>query len=180
MMKSLLPLLVCLVLLPVSAAGVKNSAMLPRQISLRLNRQFPGWRFSRVSDDVTRFFSERWPDARPNLITGDFDGNRQLDYAILLEHSNFNEPGKAFSHVVEQLVFLKKGATYQLHILDQRAPANLELYITLARKGEAGREFNTQRIFRYPHDSISVSYFEKAGGTYIYRRGKFRYVIESD
>jgi hypothetical protein len=133
-----------------------------------------------VSDDVNRFFKERWPDARPNLISGDFDGNGQTDYAMLIEHRNFDKTGKDFTHLVEQLAFLKKGTSYKLYVLDQNTSATLELYLTLARKGEVGRAFSTQRKFRYPNDSISLSYFEKAGGTYIYRRGRFRYVTESD
>lgn len=179
-MTNLVPILLSLLLLPGSVAGARKSDKLPAEIRSSLNKKFPGWRFSEVSDDVNRFFKERWPEARPNLISGDFDGNGQTDYAVLIEHSNFDKTGKAFTHVVEQLAFLKKGTSYKLYILDQNTSATLELYLTLARKGEVGREFSTQRKFRYPNDSISLSYFEKAGGTYIYRRGRFRYVTESD
>jgi hypothetical protein len=179
-MTNLLPILLCLLLLPVSVAGGKISDQLPGQIRSTLNKRFPGWRFSEVSDDVQRFFKDRWPDARPNLISGDFDGNGQTDYAMLIEHTNFVKTGKSFTHVVEQLAFLKKGTSYKLYILDKNTSATLELYITLAGKGEECREFSTQRKFTYPNDSISLSYFEKAGGTYIYRGGRFKYVIESD
>jgi len=103
-----------------------------------------------------------------------------MDYALLIVHTNFDKSGKTFSHVVEKLAFLKKGARYKLYVLEESAPANLEVYLTLARKGEEGRDFHTRRKFRYPNDSVSVSYFEKAGGTYVYRQGRFRYVVESD
>jgi hypothetical protein len=141
--------------------------------------KFPGWQFSEVSSEVQQFFRERFADAHPNTIKGDFDGNGQMDYAVLVEHSNFDRSGKTFSHVVEILAFLKRGARYKLYILEETAPENPELYLTLA-KGEEGRNFQTQKKFKYPNDSIRVSYFEKAGGTYIYNKGGFRYVVESD
>jgi hypothetical protein len=145
-----------------------------------LDKRFTGWRFSEVSSDIKQFFRERPADARPNLIKGDFDGNGQMDYAMLIEHSNFDKSGVAYSRVVEKLAFLKRGTRYKLYFLEENAPANLELYLTLAKKGKEGRDFNTEKKFRYPNDSISVWYFEKAGGTYIYRKGGFRYVTESD
>lgn len=145
-----------------------------------MDKRFPGWRLSQVSDGVRQFFGERFPGARPNLIKGDFDGDGQADYAVLIEHGNFDRGGAAFSHVVEKLAFLRRGAGYRLYTLEEAAPANPELYLTLAGKGEEGVDFHTQRKFRYPNDSITVSFFEKAGGTYIYRKGRFRYIVESD
>jgi hypothetical protein len=179
-MKVLAVISLCLSLLPTAAARRVQSARLPEAISSTLDRKFPGWRFSEVSGGVRQFFGERFPRARPNLIEGDFDGDGRTDYAVLIEHTNFNRGGKAFTHVVERLAFLRRGAGYRLYALERSAPANPELYLTLARKGGQGRDFRTGRKFRYPHDSIGVSYFEKAGGTYVYRRGRFRYVNESD
>jgi hypothetical protein len=179
-MKSLLLLLLCFLMLSVSTANGKKPKQLPKAVSSILDKRFPGWRFSEVSGDVQQFFGERLAGARPNLINGDFDGNGQMDYAVLIEHSNFDKSGVAFSHVVETLAFLKRGAAYKLYTLEENAPANLELYLTLAKKGEEGRNFHTEKKFRYPNDSIHVSYFEKAGGTYIYSKGRFRHVVESD
>lgn len=179
-MKILKTISLCLLLLPMAGASSVKSEQLPEAITSTLDKKFLGWRFSEVSGDVQQFFGERFSDARPNLISGDFDGNGQMDYAVLIEHTNFDKRGKAFSHVVELLAFLKKGARYKLYILKESAPANLESYLSLAKKGEEGRDFHTQRKFKYPNDSISVSYFEKAGGTYIYRKGRFRHVVESD
>lgn len=179
-MKILLILLLCFLLTPIKVANGAESEQLPKAIRSILDKRFPGWRFSEVSSDVQQFFRERFPDARPNLIRGDFDGDGRMDYAMLIEHSNFNRRGAAFSNVVEQLAFLKRGVGYKLYFLDEYAPSNPELYLNLARKGEVGHDFKTERKFRYPNDSISISYFEKAGGTYIYRKGRFQYVIESD
>ena len=177
-MKILLPFLLCLLMLPITSAS--QSDQLPEAIKSTLNKRFPGWRFSEVGVGVRQFFRERFSEACPNLIKGDFDGNGQMDYAMLVEHSNFDKSGVAVTHVVEKLAFLKRGTKYKLYILEEYAPADPELYLNLARKGEESRDFQTRTKFRYPNDSISISYFEKASGTYIYRKGRFRYVIESD
>jgi hypothetical protein len=157
-----------------------KSGRLPEAVISILDKRFPGWRFSEVSNDVRQLFRERFPDSQPNLIKGDFDGNGQMDYAVLIEHSTLDKGGADSGHVVEKLAFLKRGTGYKLFILEENSSADLELYLNFARKGKESRVFTTQRKFRYPNDSIGVSYFEKAGGTYIYRKGKFRYVYESD
>ena len=175
----LILLLLCLLWLPAATASAQSN-QLPRAVTSILDTKYPGWRFSLVNDEVRRFFKERFPSARPNLISGDFDGNGKTDYAVLIEHTNFDKTGKAFTHVVETLAFLRKGRGYKLYVLRESQPADLEFYLTLARKGEEGSDFRTEKKYRYPNDSISISYFEKAGGTYIYDRGKFRYVLESD
>ncbi len=177
-MKILIPFLLCFLTLPITV--VSQSDQLSKAISSTLNKRFPGWRFSEVSVGVQQFFKERFPDARPNLIKGDFDGNGQMDYAMLIEHGNFDESEKGFTQVVEKLAFLKKGAKYKLYILEEYAPAQPILYLNLAKKGEVGKDFQNNTKYRYPNDSITISYFEKAGGTYIYRKGRFRHVLESD
>jgi len=179
-LKVLQAIFLCLLLGPATALGGDNSGRLPRAVTSALDRRFPGWRFSEVSGDVRQFLRERRPGARPDLIRGDFDGDGRTDYAVLIEHGNFDKRGKSFARVVEQLAFLRRGSGYKLSTLESSAPANPELYLTLAEKGAEGFDFHTRTKFRYPHDSIRVSYFEKAGGTYIYRGGRFRYVLESD
>ena len=179
-MKVLQAIFLCFLLAPAAALGRDKSARLPGAVKSALNKKFPGWRFSEVSGEVQQFLRERHPGARPNLIEGDFDGNRQTDYAVLIEHGNFDRRGKSFSRVVELLAFLRRGSGYKLFNLERTSPANPELYLTLARKGAEGFDFHADRKFRYPNDSIGFDYFGKAGGTYIYRRGRFRYVYESD
>jgi len=178
-MKVLRAIFFCLLLTP-TALGGDTPARLPESVKSVLDRRFPGWRFSEVSGEVQQFLRERHPGALPNLIKGDFDGNGQTDYAVLIEHGNFDRRGKAFGRVVELLAFLRRGSGYKLFTLERTSPANPELYLTLAGKGAEGHDFHAGRNFRYPNDSIGFDFFGKAGGTYIYRRGKFRYVYKSD
>lgn len=153
---------------------------LPDEIRGEMDRAYPGWRLSTVDEDIVEFLRERSSGSQPNLISGDFDGDGRLDYAILIEHTNFHEPDKAFTHVLEKLVFLKRRKGYKKLVMEERQPADSILYMTLAKKGATGRNFISGKSFTYPTDSIRISYFEKASGTYIYRNGKFRHIIEVD
>ncbi len=157
-----------------------QSVELPNQIVESLNVSYPGWRFSLVDAEVSDFVSERSPGAKPNLISGDFDGDGESDFAMLIEHSNFDEPGTAITHEMERLAFFRRGDGYTKYILEEASGANPIVYLTLAKKGTRGREFESGKEFKYANDSISISFFEKAGGTYIFENGKFRYVNESD
>ena len=170
----------CLLLAPATALSGDKSEQLPGAVKSALDRRFTGWRFSEVSGEVRQFLRERHPGARPDLIKGDFDGDGRTDYAVLIEHENFDRRGTSITHFVERLAFLRRGSGYKLFILEKGTPASPELYLRLAEKGAQGYNFHTDKKFRYPHDSIGVGYFGKAGGTYIYRRGRFRYVVESD
>ena len=179
-MKLLIVLSTLLFAIPFVVVGQINKPALPQSIRSTLDSHFQGWRFSQSDDDVKSHFADRLPSAQPNLITGDFDGNRQVDFAMLVEHKNFNEPGKTFTHLVETLVFLKKGVSYKLIRLQEPSPSSPEFYLTLARKGDEGQNLHTEKRFRYPNDSISTWFFEKAGGTYIWKKGRFIYITESD
>lgn len=153
---------------------------IPSDIRESLNVSYPGWRFSIVDAEVSDFISQRFPGAKPNLISGDFDGDGEADFAMLIEHTNFDEPGTAITHIMETLAFIKRGNGYTKYVLEEASGANPIVYLTLAKKGSRGREFESGKKFRYPNDSIGISFFEKAGGTYIFENGKFRYVNESD
>ena len=180
-MKILFPLcLLILTALVVSVTG-QQPIKLPKAISEMVNRTYPGWRFSEVTSEVNELFEQRFPSERPNLVTGDFDGDGGKDYAILIEHKDFRQPGEAFTHIRESLIFLKRGIGYKrIRLKDGGGPANPIVYINLAKRGTWSREFVTNKKFRYPTDSISISYFEKASGTYIYKKGRFHYVLECD
>jgi hypothetical protein len=61
--------------------------ILPRPVRTALDEKFPGWRLSPVVSRATEVVRRRSPRAQPNLISGDFDGNGQTDYAALIEYA---------------------------------------------------------------------------------------------
>lgn len=154
---------------------------LSTSIRATLDTKFSGWRLAEPSAAVRDFVAQRSPGSHPSLLVGDFDGNGQADYALLIEHTNFDGRGKAFTHVKQPLVFLGGTRGFTLIALDEPSPADPCVYLTLRRKGTEGFDFGANRKFSYPSDSIGYSYFDKAAsGTYIYTNGAFRYVTEAD
>src|SRR5882762_595693 len=59
---------------------------LPFPVKVMLDKHFPGWKFPEISDEDCQTVKQ-WdgPDAYPELIQGDFDGDGQIDYAVLIE-----------------------------------------------------------------------------------------------
>jgi hypothetical protein len=162
-------------------AETQPTSALPASIRAGLDAKYPGWRLAEASTAVQDFVERSSRGSRPSLLVGDFDGNGQSDYALLIEHANFDGRGKAFSHVKQTIAFLAAAGRFRLVALDQPSPADASVYLTLRKKGAAGFDFTANRKFTYPNDSIGYSYFEKAAsGTYIYTNGAFRFVIEAD
>jgi hypothetical protein len=77
-----------------------------------------------------------------------------------------------------------KGPRLELHILDSGIPTpepvSFSSGLVLGEKGREAYDYNTNRKFRYIHDAIILSDFEKSAVSYIYEKGKFRSVVTSD
>src|SRR5687768_13261718 len=95
-MKLLLSIVICF-MLPAMGFGQEPSLEIPREIRSMLDKRFPGWKFPEVDESVLSFLKERVsPAARPEIITGDFDGNKKPDHAVLIKHGKVHdESGKA-------------------------------------------------------------------------------------
>jgi hypothetical protein len=119
--------------------------------------------------------------AHPGLVSGDFDADGNEDFAALVEYPIKRPPGKAFDRLVVALAFIARADGYLLMRVNNPTPgpANNE-YITLRRRGTVGLDFQRGGHFRYQRDSIGLWWFEKGGGTYHYRNGRFHYLTESD
>lgn len=157
------------------AAG--SAGQLPVAIKSMLDRRFPGWKFMEVGDDIRHFIRERVSaDARPDLVTGDFDGNGQFDYALLIAHGRvLNNRGEVIGPKARLVVFLRKGGGYKLYELNE--PGD---YLTLGRKGAQGFDFHAGRKFKYRNDAVEVWMFGKSGWVYVYDKGKFRSIYSAD
>ena len=152
----------------------------PAGVRSALDRMHPGWRIAEVSRAVRAAVADRLGPV-PNVILGDFDGNGRQDVAVLIEYRNVAEPEKAFTHYAEIIAFLDTGRGYEAIRVDDRVPGpDPDRYLTLQKRGARGFDFEANTRFTYPHDSIGAWFFEKAGGTYIYDKGSFRFVLEED
>lgn len=177
-MNASLLLLLHFLLIPISASGQELSNQLPRTIQTSLNERFRGWNFAEVTEEIDRFLKER--GARPELIKGDFDGDARLDYAVLIVYGRvFNGVGEVIGKKESVIAFLRRGKGFRSYVLETN-PSNPEFYLALAKKGGDGYDFHADKRFKYRSDAIAVAFFEKAGGSYIYKNGRFRYLTTSD
>jgi len=150
---------------------------LPSIVRTELDKRFSGWRFPKVDEGIHRYLRENISaDTRPEFISGDFDGNGQLDYAVIIEHGvALGEDGNPVGHNTYVVAFLKSGDKLKFYMMDGGGE-----YIALIKKGEKGYEYGTGKNFIYKNDAIFSGYFEKGGSSYIYEKGKFRGITTSD
>jgi hypothetical protein len=161
-----------------SAFGARNySETLPSAARRMLGRRFPGWKFAEVNEEVRRFFETSMKGASPSLISGDFDGNGSRDYAAFISHGSLlNYLGKAIGPRHYLVVFLRKGARYRMYVMKD---ADGE-YLSLGRKGTKDYNYEEQKEIIYANDAVQLNYFEKAGASYVYEKGRFRAFVSSD
>ena len=171
-------LLPTLLLLPSMASG-NNVAKydLPIAIRIKLDKRFPGWRFANVGDEIRRALKEYAPEAQPELVRGDFDGNGKVDYALLIEQGeDFNNEGVAASRKIHLVALLRNRKGYRLYHV--ASPAGD--YLLLWKKGNRLYNYETQKKFILANDAVEAVTFEKAGTTYVYKKGKFRAILTGD
>jgi len=156
---------------------------LPSIVRAELDKRFPGWRFPKVDEGIHRYLRENISaDTRPEFISGDFDGNGQLDYAVIIEHGvALGEDGNLVGHNIYVVAFLKNGDKLKFYMVDDGGMVvDGGVFIALIKKGEKGYDYETDKNFIYKNDAIFSGYFEKGGSSYIYEKGKFRGIITSD
>ena len=157
--------------------GCEATPKLPRPIKVLLDRKFPGWQFPAVSEDDCHDV-KTWggKDAFAQLIQGDFDGDGQLDYAVLIEEeSGTDDRGLVSRPAVYIVAFLAKRNEYKMRIVTHEGGGSLQLM----RKGDGDYDYESQREFTYSHDTI-FSGVGMGGSSYLYENGKFRAIITSD
>ena len=150
--------------------GQTTSPIIPETIKIILDKEYPNWKFSEVSKDIYDFFEANRIRFHPNFISGDFNGNGERDYAVQITYKK--------DRIV--IAFLQRGKNFERHVLETHFDYHTDIYLWLLRKGEKGYDYETEKEFHYAHDSIGVMFFEKAGGSHVFEKGKFRRIVSSD
>lgn len=150
---------------------------LPSSMKSSLDKNFPGWSYLPVEEEVRTFLKEYVSEyARPDIIKGDFDGNGLVDYAVLIEEqTTLPKKAKAEMRMAHLVVFLTKAAGFQMKVLDPEGA-----YLVLLGRGDWDYSYETSEYFTYQNDAIFTGIFEKGGTSYLYEKGSFRSIITSD
>lgn len=91
-------------------AGIQPSDLLPSAARRAVDREFSAWRIAPTSERVAGRFKAAPMAPSPNVLVGDFDGNGQRDYALLIQYA---APGQ--EQRVQLIALLQRGSEIGLH-----------------------------------------------------------------
>ena len=140
---------------------------------MSLDSRFPEWQWGRVAQEIKRFHKEMYGVDYPLFIVGDFNGDNKDDYAMKL--TILSDGGMQDIAVA----FVSSDSTFSYHVLSQRK-SSYEVYMFLQPRGKQYYDFEADEQSIFSHDAIGMYVFEKAGGTFIFKNGKFEVVHTSD
>ena len=124
---------------------------LPSAFRLKLDQEYPGWEYAPIDQEIIDYYRANNFKGRPDLISGDFDGNGQADYAVCLV---YRKEERNFSALVALMASKAGIRSYVLdsgQVQDSAGLTNRWL-ISLMRKGEKDYDYVKDRDFVYEND----------------------------
>jgi len=125
----------------------------PEAVRKELDSTCAGWQLAPVTPEIAAEIKTRTPTWPPNLLPGDFNGDGQVDVAVLIECN-----GSA-----QLLAFLSSGSGFSKQVLEKPQPYDAREFLHLIR-GE------------YEHDAIGVEYEAIGGHAWVFRDGRWQSV----
>ena len=144
---------------------------LPSTIVADLNQRLPGWSLTLVKPEAVTFLKKYRPGQLPNVITGDFDGNRTKDYAVFVSSATTDEDyiyaylqsSEGTYEPVDVATFVRGG----------------DRYLVLHKKGSQVFSLHDTDLI-YDNDSIGCDAYEMSGTVFVFRKGKFESISTGD
>src|SRR5688500_7653635 len=112
----------------------------PQECERLLQTKFRSWKLATVAPEIIKYFERERPHESPDLIKGDWNGDKKIDYAVMLEARSNAETRKT-------LVLMRAGTTYKTYVL----PAWDCLGVM--KRGERAYDHETKENFRYKNDA---------------------------
>jgi|DEB19_MinimDraft_3_1074340.scaffolds.fasta_scaffold138779_2 hypothetical protein len=122
----------------------------PDAVRRQMDTVCKGWQLAAVIPEVAAEIQQRTPTWPPNLIPGDFNGDRKVDVAMLVDCK-----GR-----VQLQVFLAEGSGFSRQALDKPEPHDARQFLHLIRK-------------EYEFDAIGVEFEAIGGRAWIWRDGRW-------
>src|SRR5260370_24226944 len=144
----LLLLLACLGVLPVFPVTQQPSKLeLPPQARDALYLKFPDWRYADISDEVRQALKQDGAaNIRPDLISGDFDGDGRADYAALIFHGTTRvDQNDVLGPDFTLVIFMARDQGYQLRVIEDPGGG----YLELIHKGDGSYDYEAQKEFTF-------------------------------
>ena len=127
----------------------------PGAVRKELDAICTGWQLAPVIPEIAEEIKTRTPAWPPNLLPGDFNGDGEVDVAVLIEC-------KGSSQLV---AFLSKGNDgFSSEILEKPQPYDARQFLHLIRQ-------------EYEHDAIGVEFEAIGGHAWVFRNGRWQSVL---
>jgi hypothetical protein len=146
---------------------------LPVECKQILDKKYSGWKMATISKDVSDYFLKEKMADSPNLVKGDWNGDGNADYAVLINYGTEKIEGKSMP-MSWTIAFIKNATGYTSYKLEGGD------YIQTVKKGKKGFDHDTKKPLTYKTDAILSAIWEKSGTSYVWEKGKFKSIITSD
>jgi hypothetical protein len=125
----------------------------PAAVRADLDAACAGWQLAPVIPEIAEEIRTRTPSWPPNMLPGDFNGDQQVDVAVLAECKGS----------VRLLVFIATPSGFSKQELEKPQPYDARQFLHLIRK-------------EYEFDAIGVEYEAIGGHAWIWRAGRWQMV----
>lgn len=140
-------------MIAILALAMQSMIAVPDAVRKELDTICAGWQLASVLPEIAEEIRTRTPTWPPNLLPGDFNGDGQVDAAVLLECKGN----------VQLAAFLSSGPGFSTEILEKPEPHDPRQFLHLIRK-------------EYGHDAIGVEYEAIGGHAWLFRDRRWRSV----
>jgi hypothetical protein len=133
--------------------AMQSMIAVPDAVRNELDTICAGWQLASVLPEIAEEIKTRTPTWPPNLLPGDFNGDGQVDAAVLLECKGS----------VQLAAFLSSGSGFSKEILEKPQPHDPRQFLHLISR-------------EYGHDAIGVEYEAIGGHAWVFRDRNWRSV----
>jgi hypothetical protein len=125
----------------------------PDAVRAELDAACAGWRLAAVIPEITEEIRTRTPAWPANMLPGDFNGDGQVDVAMLVDCKGS----------VQLFTFLAEGSGFRKHAIAKPQPHDARQFLHLIRR-------------EYEFDAIGVEFDAIGGHAWVYRGGRWQSV----
>jgi hypothetical protein len=155
---------------PPGRATNTREGMIPSEIQSLLNSKYQGWRLAEPSREDRQTCFDKRTGFQPSIVWGDFNGDRQRDYAVLITQRR----------QVILVVFLNQGTTYTEYAVNSDPVGGTIPVLGVSKRGEKYFDHERNRNGIYPLETVTATYCESSAVSFIFRNGRFTKVFVSD
>ena len=126
----------------------------PDAVARQLDAMCQGWQLAPVIPEIAAEINTRTPTWPPNLLPGDFNGDGQIDVALIVECKGTSQ----------LIAFMGNQEGFSKEILEKPQPYDARQFLHLIRK-------------EYEHDAIGVEFEAIGGHAWVFRVNRWQSVL---